>query len=101
MWTIVMFDLPVDTPKGRKAYASFRKHLLQDGFFMLQFSVYARPSPSHEVAEVHVGRVESWLPPGGEVRILELTDRQYEMMKIFWGKKRQPPPQRVKQLEFF
>ncbi len=96
-----MFDLPVDTPKLRKAYAHFRKQLLSDGFFKLQYSVYARPSPSKETANVHIARIERWLPSAGEVRILEMTDKQYETMKIFWGQKRQVPPTSPKQLEFF
>ena len=96
-----MFDLPVDTPRRRKAYTQFRKHLLQDGFLKLQYSVYARPSPSREIANVHLARIERWLPCDGEVRILELTDKQFELMKIFWGQKRRPPQQPPKQLEFF
>ncbi len=40
MWVITMFDLPVVTPKARKAYARFRKTLLEDGFTMMQYSVY-------------------------------------------------------------
>lgn len=96
-----MFDLPVDTTQSRKDYAQFRKQLLSDGFFKLQYSVYARPSPSKEAANVHISRIERWLPPAGEVRLLEMTDRQYELMKIFWGQKRQPPPKTPLQLEFF
>ncbi len=42
MWLLAMFDLPVTTRKARKRYAEFRKLLLQEGFSMLQFSVYAR-----------------------------------------------------------
>lgn len=38
MWTIVLYDLPTDTKKERKAAARFRKELLQDGFSMFQFS---------------------------------------------------------------
>lgn len=96
-----MFDLPVDTPKLRKAYAEFRKQLLADGFFKLQYSVYARPSPSKETANVHIARIQRWLPNEGEVRILEMTDKQYETMKIFWGQKRQTPSKTPQQLEFF
>ena len=101
MWVIAMFDLPVDTKKARRAYAIFRKELLKDGFTMMQFSVYARHCPSEENAQVHVSRVERIVPDDGEVRILVLTDKQYERMRIFWGKMRKtplPPPQ---QLEFF
>ena len=37
MWVIAMFDLPTDTPRARKAYARFRKDLLNDGFTMMQY----------------------------------------------------------------
>jgi len=76
MWVVAMFDLPTDTKNARKAYTHFRKHLLDDGFTMLQYSVYARPCASKENAEVHVQRIERNLPPDGEVRILPITDKQ-------------------------
>lgn len=68
---------------------------------MLQFSVYARHSPSEENAHVHIRRVERQVPPDGEVRILTITDKQFERMQIFWGKMRKIPPPAPKQLEFF
>mgnify|MGYP002404299157 CR=1 FL=1 len=101
MWVLTMFDLPVDTKKARRAYAQFRKFLLQDGFGQMQFSVYARPCPSEENANVHIRRVERNVPDDGEVRILLLTDKQYERMRIFWGKMRKKPEKRPKQLELF
>src|SRR5690606_25570553 len=42
MWLFAMFDLPVVTKTDRRNYARFRKKLLEEGFMMLQFSVYAR-----------------------------------------------------------
>jgi CRISPR-associated protein Cas2 len=96
-----MFDLPVGTKKARKAYATFRKELLHDGFTMLQFSVYARCCPSEENSTVHILRVERWVPDNGEVRILLFTDKQFERMRIFWGKTRRPPAAVPQQLEFF
>jgi CRISPR-associated endonuclease Cas2 len=101
MWVLVMFDLPVDTRKARKAYATFRKGLLQDGFTMLQFSVYARCCASEENTLVHILRVENGVPDNGEVRVLALTDKQFERMRIFWGKRRAPPAAVPQQLEFF
>ena len=88
MWVLAMFDLPTDTKRARKEYALFRKTLLGDGFTMMQYSVYARPCPSQENADVHVGRVERSLPPDGEVRVLVITDKQFERMMIFLGKTR-------------
>ena len=36
MWILVMFDLPTETKKERKAAAKFRKNIMADGFTMLQ-----------------------------------------------------------------
>jgi len=101
MWVIVMFDLPVDTPDDRRNYAKFRKSLLEDGFQMFQYSVYGRCCISHEKAEAIQERVGVQLPPEGEVRVLQITDKQLESMKIFWGKRRKPAQHVPKQLEMF
>ena len=42
MWVLVLFDLPTETKKDKKAYADFRKNLQKDGFTMFQFSIYVR-----------------------------------------------------------
>jgi len=101
MWLIVMFDLPVDTKKARKQYTDFRKRLLKDGFARMQFSVYVRHCASEENAEVHSGRVGAFVPPEGEVRVLRITDKQYERMQIYWGRKRKVPEKPPAQLELF
>jgi CRISPR-associated protein Cas2 len=101
MWVVAMFDLPVDTKAARRAYAQFRKALLKDGFARLQFSVYARHCASEENADVHAQRVERALPEDGEVRILTITDKQFERMRVFWGKLRKPPEPPPLQLELF
>ena len=31
MWVLVLFDLPTETKKDKKAYADFRKNLQKDG----------------------------------------------------------------------
>ncbi len=101
MWIIVMFDLPTDTKEVRKAYHEFREVLLNDGFAMLQFSIYARHSPSEENAMVHENRVKTFLPDDGEVRLLKITDKQFERMKVFHGKMRKATEKAPEQLSFF
>jgi len=101
MWLMVMFDLPVDTKTARRDYSRFRKKLVENGFIMLQFSVYARPCPSEENTDVHLKRVRSALPPQGEVRLLQFTDKQFGRMQIFYGKKRLPTEKTPEQLSFF
>ncbi len=101
MWVITMFDLPTDTKQARREYTLFRKHLLSDGFTRLQYSVYMRHCPSRENAEVHIGRVKAHLPPDGEVRVITITDKQFERMLIFLGKMRRQPEDAPQQLELF
>ena len=101
MWLLAMFDLPTDTPGARKAYTNFRKALIKDGFTMMQYSVYIRHCASRENLNVHEKRAITNLPPDGEVRLLQITDKQYERMRVFWGKMRKPTEQPPRQLELF
>lgn len=101
MWVFAMFDLPTDTKEARKAYHDFRAALLGDGFTMLQYSVYARHCATEENAEVHDKRVRARLPPDGEVRLLTVTDKQFERMKVFHGKTRKATEKAPDQISFF
>jgi len=101
MWVIALFDLPTDSQAARRQYAQFRKALIRDGFQMMQFSVYVRHASSRENAEVHAIRVQQAIPPDGEVRVLIITDKQFARMRIFWGKRRIPPPEPPAQLSLF
>lgn len=101
MWLFVFFDLPTDTKKQRKVANSFRKKLLNDGFGMMQYSVYTRHCASRESAEVHIKRVKLIIPKEGQVTILQITDKQYGNIMNFWGKKHEPLAEGPKQLEMF
>ena len=101
MWVIAMFDLPTDTDSARRAYARFRKDLLDDGFTMMQYSVYSRHCASIENANVHVTRMAKRVPAAGEVRFLTITDKQFGRIKVYVGKKREGPPPPPSQLELF
>ena len=96
-----MYDLPTETRKERKAAARFRKDLLSDGFSMFQFSMYLRHSASSENADVHKKRVRNLLPELGKIGILQITDKQFGQMEIFYGKKEQELPKIPQQLELF
>ena len=87
MWVLVLFDLPTETKKDKKAYADFRKNLQKDGFTMFQFSIYVRHCPSSENADVHIRRVKSFLPDYGKVGIMCITDKQFSNIMLFYGKK--------------
>ena len=101
MWVLVFFDIPVETKKQRKVAAQFRKELVKDGFSMFQFSIYLRNCPSRENAEVHVKRVKKMLPEFGHVGILQITDKQFGQMEIYYGEKPAPKTKVPQQLELF
>jgi len=79
----------------------FRKFLLNDGFKMFQFSIYIRQCSSRENAKVHERRVKKKLPEKGKIGILQVTDKQFGMMEVFYGPKVNPIPPSVQQLELF
>lgn len=101
MWLFVLFDLPTNTKKERKAASKFRKDLLNNGFTMMQYSVYTRHCASRESANVHIKRIKSMLPSAGQVSIAQITDKQYENIVNYWGVKTDPLPDQPKQLELF
>jgi CRISPR-associated protein Cas2 len=101
MWIFTLFDLPTETKKNRYDYNRFRKSLLKDGFEMLQFSVYIRHCASQESMEAHINHVEASLPKEGKVTILNITDKQFENIKHFWGVEQVEPPGTPQQLEMF
>ncbi len=101
MWLFALFDLPVLTKAERRAYTRFRKDLLEDGFLMMQYSVYFRHCASRESAEAHTRRMGGKVPSRGEVRFMAVTDAQFSRIEIFAGRRRKPPETAPAQLEFF
>ena len=101
MWVLVLFDLPTETKKYRRAYVEFRKNLQRDGFTMFQFSIYVRHCASQENAMVHIKRVKSFLPEYGKVGIMCITDKQFSSIELFYGKKQQDANAPGQQLELF
>ncbi len=101
MWIFCLFDLPTNTPAQRKRASSFRKQLLDDGFEMMQFSVYKRFCGSAEACEVHTRRIKDFLPREGTVSILKFTDKQFGEIQTFMGKIPQKKEKVPSQLELF
>jgi len=84
-WLMVCFDLPVGTKIERKRATQFRKFLLDDGYDMIQFSVYARPCVTFARQETHLRRLEANVPPDGSVRAIFITRSQWERMYSIEG----------------
>lgn len=87
MRLIVMFDLPTITSADRRAYTQFKRSLDDDGFVMMQFSVYSRFCKNDQSAQKHIARVKSFSPGKGNIRIIAITEKQYEEMVMVIGEK--------------
>jgi len=85
VWLFVGFDLPTLTQKQRRFAGKFRTDLLKLGFTMFQLSFYKYYLTSKDKADTIVAGVEKCIPPEGKVSIFYLTDKQFSMIKTFYG----------------
>lgn len=85
MRMMVFFDLPTVTKSEKRAYTQFRRFLLNDGYDMIQFSIYGRILNGNDAEEKHMKRLLVNLPPEGSIRVLTVTEKQYAGMKLLVG----------------
>lgn len=85
MRLLVFFDLPVSTKDERAQATKFRKFLIDDGYYMIQFSLYGRICPTIENAKLHEQRLKFHLPFKGSIRSLLITEKQFASIKILLG----------------
>ena len=87
MRIIVMFDLPVVTEKEKKVATKFRNFLLDDGFIMMQYSVYSRICKNNDDLNKHINRIKIHAPKTGNIRLIQITENQYNNIIMFSGEK--------------
>lgn len=87
MRLVLFFDLPMTTKKEVKVYTKFRKYLIQNGYMMMQFSVYCKIFPNREAAVKHVNKLRKNVPKEGQIRLLMVTEKQYSKIEIIVGGK--------------
>lgn len=85
MRLIVMFDLPVETAQMRRAYRIFRKALINEGFIMMQESIYTRITVNRKAAELLEERLIKKLPNTGLIQTLVVTEAQFSSMHFLIG----------------
>ncbi len=87
MRLLVFFDLPTKSKENKRAYIVFRKFLLNDGYDMIQWSVYGRIANGYDDSEKHIKRLKNNLPPDGSVKCLKVTEKQFTNILLLVGKK--------------
>lgn len=87
MRVMVLFDLPNVSKVEKRNYVKFRKEIMNDGFIMLQYSIYTRFCRDPQDAQKHIKRVQAVAPKDGNIRILCVTEKQFEDMILVIGEK--------------
>lgn len=85
MRAVLFFDLPVVSPKQRKDAQKFVRDLKKLGFFMLQESVYVKMNLDDYYTEQTVKAVDTIKPSEGSIMILNVTEKQFQQMRILLG----------------
>ena len=87
MRVIVMFDLPVLTAQERRDYTRFRKHLLKNGFLMMQESIYCKLAQNTKAADGIVESIRKNKPEKGLIQVMKVTEKQYSKIECIIGEK--------------
>jgi CRISPR-associated protein Cas2 len=82
---LIMFDLPTNTKDERRVATQFRNFLLKEGFYMIQYSVYVRICNGLDCVEKYRKRIKTAIPALGSVRLLTITEKQYNGVDILVG----------------
>lgn len=82
-----MFDLPVESKSQQKEYAKFHKSLVSHGFIMIQYSIYVKIVNTESKVKRVIDKIKVDLPSNGNIRILSITDKQYQEMIFLVGDK--------------
>lgn len=85
MRTIVFFDLPNIYAKDKRNYLKFRKFLINEGFLMMQESVYTKIVLNSIQANLLLEKVKKNAPKKGLIQLMTITEKQYSQIKYIIG----------------
>lgn len=85
MRTLVLFDLPMETLVDQRAYRKFRRFLIEEGFVMLQKSVYSKIVINTPSAKLLKQRIYEQSPKNGLVQYLLITEKQFAEIEYVIG----------------
>ena len=87
MRILLFFDLPTEKAKDRRAYAKFRKSIMNDGFIMMQESVYVKLVLNVTEVETIKKKLNKYKPKKGLIQILVITEKQFNSIEYLIGEK--------------
>lgn len=85
MRMLLFFDLPTTTTSDLKEYQKFRKFLINNGFIMLQYSVYSKILLNQTSVNTLRRKLLQIVPEKGLIQILVVTEKQYTNIENIVG----------------
>lgn len=85
MRTIIFFDLPNIYAKDKRNYTLFRKFLINEGFLMLQESVYSKIILNSIQADLLLKKIRANSPKKGIIQVMTITEKQYAQIEYIIG----------------
>ncbi len=76
---------PTDKWGTKTEYTRLRKFLRKDGYIRIAPEVYMRVVQNRKASEKHYRRIEEFAPRTGVVRLLRLTEKQYNKIYMVSG----------------
>ena len=76
---------PTEKWGTKTEYTALRKCLIRDGYLRIAPEVFMRITPTRRASEKHFRRLEEYAPKSGTVRVLRLTEKQYENVYLLTG----------------
>ena len=84
MRILIMLD-PTNKRGTKMAYTSLRNFLYADGYERIGTELFMRVATSRKTAEKHIRRLADYDPGTGNVRVMKLTEKQYEKIWFLTG----------------
>lgn len=85
MRLMIFFDLPMTSKNEVRIYSKFRKWLIENGYIMMQYSIYCKIFANRDACVNHITILKRYVPKQGQIRIMMVTEKQYANIEIIVG----------------
>ena len=84
---ILVILSPTNKYGTKTKYTQLRKFLISDGYLRISEEVFMRITTNRKGANKHLNRLVDYAPKTGVVRVIKLTEKQYERTWLLTGEK--------------
>jgi len=82
---LIVILSPTEKWGTKTEYTRLRKFLYKDGYIRIAPEVFMRIVQNRKASEKHYRRIKDYAPKSGVVRILRLTEKQYNNIFLLTG----------------